>query len=118
MSDIHAHDHSPSEPRSDGPVAVPPEYRPRKAADVLELDMGDGFILYNHDSSLVHHLNPSAAILWQLCDGSASVEQLSIEVAEEYDLDQPQVQREIAELIAELDAMGLVEDAGPAPANG
>ena len=54
-------------------MSVPTAYRPRKAADVLELDMGDGIILYNHDSNLVHHLNPSAAILWALCDGDARI---------------------------------------------
>jgi PqqD family protein of HPr-rel-A system len=111
MSDAHDH------PISEAAVAVPTEYRPRKAADVLELDMGDGIILYNHDSNLVHHLNPSAAILWQLCDGDGSVEQLALEVAEEYGLDHPQVEREIVELIAELDALGLVEDAGAAGRN-
>ena len=106
MTDEHAHDH-PSEE-----MTVPPSYRPRKAADVLELDMGDGLILYNHDSSLVHHLNPSAAVLWHLCDGDASVEQLGTEVAEEYDLDPAKVSAEIATWVAELDALGLIEDAG------
>ena len=115
MSEIH--DPPSSDPR-EVVVSVPTAYRPRKAADVLELDMGDGIILYNHDSNLVHHLNPSAAILWALCDGDASVEQLALEVAEEYALDHEQVEREIAELIAELDALGLVEDAAAGPALG
>lgn len=105
-------------PSPEAAVSVPATYRPRKAADVLELDMGDGVILYNHDSNLVHHLNPSAAILWALCDGDASVEQLALEVAEEYALDREQVEREIAELIAELDALGLVEDAAAGPSLG
>ena len=116
MSEVH--DPPSSEPRSDAAVAVPVEYQPRKVADVLELDMGDGIILYNHDSNLVHHLNPSAAVLWQLCDGDASVEQLALEVAEEYGLDRATVEREIAELIAELDALGLVEDATAGPSRG
>lgn len=123
MSDTHAHAHEHDHTdaggaggaSSGGAVVVPLEYVPRKAADVLELDMGDGVILYNHDSNLVHHLNPSAAILWQLCDGDASVEQLGREVAEEYGLDTSKVQGEIAGLIAELDALGLVEDATAAP---
>jgi PqqD family protein of HPr-rel-A system len=97
-------------------MTVPASYRPRKAADVLELDMGDGLILYNHDSSLVHHLNPSAGILWHLCDGDATVEQLGSEVAEEYGLDPATVQKEIAGWVAELDALGLIQDAAGAGA--
>lgn len=91
-------------------MTVPMSYVPRKRADVLELDMGDGFILYNHDSSLVHHLNPSASVIWQLCDGEATVEELGKEVAEEYGLDVAKTRQELATLLSELDALGLVED--------
>jgi PqqD family protein of HPr-rel-A system len=105
-------EHAASEDMTADSMTVPFSYRPRKAADVFELDMGDGLILYNHDSSLVHHLNGSAAILWQLCAGDATVAQLSREVAEEYHLDFAPIRHEIATLVAELDALGLVEDAG------
>jgi PqqD family protein of HPr-rel-A system len=99
----------PASPEGEA-MTVPPEYRPRKAADVLELDMGDGVILYNHDSSLVHHLNPSAALLWKLCDGEASVGQLAQEIAEEYGLKTNQVEEQVSGVIAEFDALDLVED--------
>jgi Coenzyme PQQ synthesis protein D (PqqD) len=91
-------------------LTVPPSYRPRKSADVLELDMGDGLILYNHDGDLVHHLNPSAGIVWQLCDGDVTVDELGRDVAEEYGLDAEIVGRQIATVIAEFDTLGLVED--------
>ncbi len=100
-----------SDPASEDAITVPPGYRPRKRSDVLELDMGDGFILYNHDSSLVHHLNPTAAVVWQVLDGEATVERLAAEIADEYRLPVENVQMQIISLIAELDAMGLVEDA-------
>jgi PqqD family protein of HPr-rel-A system len=91
-------------------MTVPAEYRPVKVSDVLELDMGDGLILFNHDSSLVHHLNPSAALVWQLCDGEASVSQLAREIAEEYELARDDVLDQVAAVIAEFDALDLVRD--------
>jgi PqqD family protein of HPr-rel-A system len=91
-------------------MTVPPDYRPEKSADVLELDMGDGLILYNHDSSLVHHLNPSAALVWQLCDGQADVGQLAKEIAEEYELQLDQVLTQVGSVVAEFDALDLVRD--------
>ena len=99
------------DPASEDAITVSSSYRPRKRADVLELDMGDGFILYNHDSSLVHHLNPTAAVVWQVLDGEATVETLAAEVADEYGLPVENVHMQVTSLIAELDAMGLVEDA-------
>jgi PqqD family protein of HPr-rel-A system len=91
-------------------MTVPAEYRPAKVSDVLELDMGDGLILFNHDSSLVHHLNPSAALVWQLCDGEASVGQLAGEIAQEYELARDDVLDQVAAVIAEFDALDLVRD--------
>ncbi len=97
---------------------VPMDYVPRRHADVLELDLEDGLILYDRDSSLVHHLNPSARIVWFLCDGSASVRQLAQEIGDEYGLDPGPIRSQIADLVAELDAVGLLEDAGVTPEPG
>jgi PqqD family protein of HPr-rel-A system len=111
--DVHPiHDQPPEKPdRTSGPMSVPTGYRPGKAPDVLELDMGDGLILYNHDSSLVHHLNPSAALVWQLCDGKASVGELATDISEEYGLRDGDALKQISEVIAEFDALNLVRDA-------
>jgi PqqD family protein of HPr-rel-A system len=91
--------------------SVPAEYVPNKKADVLELDMGDGVILYDDASSLVHHLSPSASVIWQLCRGDASVGTLAGEIADELHQDPDRMRTEISVLLAELDALGLVEDA-------
>jgi PqqD family protein of HPr-rel-A system len=96
--------------------SVPGSFVPRKRADVLELDLGDGVILYDDSSTLVHHLSPSASVIWQLCQGDASVETLATEVAEELGHERDQVLADITALVAELDALGLVEDATVAPA--
>ncbi len=105
-----------SDPLTNGPASgemmmVSVDYVPRKKADILELDMGDGFIIYNHDSSLVHHLNPSASLIWQLCDGEATVAELAQDIADEYNLDPERMRQEVAGLVGELDTLGLLEDA-------
>jgi PqqD family protein of HPr-rel-A system len=83
---------------------------------VVELDLEDGLILFNRDSSLVHHLNPSGRIVWFLADGTATVERLAREIAEQYGLEATSVQAQVAGLVAELDAVGLVQDVGEAGA--
>ncbi len=123
LMDVHPDTHPADQPPEDGegasaPMSVHQDYRPSKVAEVLELDMGDGLILYNHDSSLVHHLNPSAALVWQLCDGEATVGQLALDIAEEYELEASEVQEQVASVIAEFDALDLVEDTGRPSPNG
>jgi PqqD family protein of HPr-rel-A system len=93
-----------------GTIAVAGSYRPRKHPDVLELDMGDGVVLYDGRSRLVHHLNPSASAIWHLVDGEAAVDQLASEISEELSLDRGEVEEQLSGLVAELDALGLVED--------
>jgi hypothetical protein len=99
-----------SRSRSSSAMTVPPEYRPRRAVEVLELDMGDGVILYSNHSRLVHHLNPSAALLWRLCEGEATVKDLAGTIAREYGLEPGVVLDEISGVVAEFDALDLVRD--------
>jgi PqqD family protein of HPr-rel-A system len=93
-----------------GTIAATGSFRPQKRADVLELDMGDGVVLYDGDSRLVHHMNPTASVVWQLADGHASVDQLATEIAEELSLDLGEIRHQVSSLVAELDALGLVDD--------
>jgi len=92
-------------------LTVPEDYVPRRRQGVLDIDMGDGFILFDDASSLVHHLNPSATLIWQLCDGTGTVRDLARDIAAEYSLDEPTIRSQVAEVIAEFDALELVEDA-------
>jgi PqqD family protein of HPr-rel-A system len=102
---------SPSGTGIDLEAAGLERYVPRKRSDLLELDMGDGIILYDDSSSLVHHLNPSASIIWQLFDGEADASTLATETSEELGFPLDQARADIAALITELEALGLVEDA-------
>jgi PqqD family protein of HPr-rel-A system len=88
-------------------------YVPSRIADVLELDMGDGFVLYNHEADLVHSLNRTASIVWQLCEGDTTVQELASEIAEAYALDVQALEGQLAQLIAEFEALGLVHDNRP-----
>lgn len=89
---------------------VPPEYAPSQRPALLELDMDDGVILYDDASSLVHHLSPSASILWQLCRGEATVRELAADIAHAYGLEGSGVEAQLTAAVAEFDALGLVED--------
>jgi hypothetical protein len=93
-------------------LVVSADYAPVKRVDVLELDMGDGLVLYDPESRLVHHLNESASLLWQLAEGDASVGQLALEVSEELHLDTSEVHEQLTAVVAEMDALGLLDDAG------
>lgn len=74
------------------------------------MDMGDGVILYDDGSSLVHHLSPSASILWQLCRGEATVGELAANIATAYGVEGSEVEAQLTASVAEFEVLGLVED--------
>ena len=70
---------SPSETPSDSP-------RPRTRDDVVFRRLGEEFAILDPSGQVVHVLNPSAAAVWVLCDGSRSVEEIATEVREAFGL--------------------------------
>ena len=47
---------------------------PVKRGSVLRRDMGDETVLYDSKTGAVHALNPTASLVWDLCDGEHSLE--------------------------------------------
>jgi hypothetical protein len=58
-----------------------------RGLDVNETD--DGLIIYQESTDRVHHLNPTAAVIFQLCDGEHDIERIARSVAETFGLTEP-----------------------------
>jgi PqqD family protein of HPr-rel-A system len=91
------------------PAVVDLDFVPSKTDKALELDMGDGLVIYDHGTGLVHHLNPTAGIIWHLSDGEATVGDLARDIAAEYGLEPVEVENEIAQLVGKFVGLGLIE---------
>jgi hypothetical protein len=89
---------------------VSPRFRPLRSGDVLEIDMGDGLILFDGNNNLVHHLNPSAAAIWHLCRGELTVEEMGREVADGGGLEVDDILIQIADVVSEFIRAALVKD--------
>jgi hypothetical protein len=102
------HQSSPAEHAREG---LQDSYAPRRRGDVLEIDFDDGLILYDRDANLVHHLNPSAALVWRMCEGTSSVGELVQGIVEVVGSSPHEVNAQVTDLLRELDELGLTEDA-------
>jgi len=57
-------------------------------ANDLEIhEVPDGYIVYQKQRDRVHHLNTTAAIIFELCDGTHQLEDVIERVAKLYELD-------------------------------
>jgi len=64
------------------------------------------------DLESAYVLNPTAARIWSRLDGETSVAEIAASIAEEYDVDRSDAERDAAALVASLEAAGLVVPAG------
>ncbi len=65
----------------------------------------DGFVIYDEQGEKVHYLNPTAAVIYTVCDGKMPVSEVQAFVREAYDLDQ---EVELDGFFADLEKAGLV----------
>lgn len=80
----------------------------RRADEVAAVELDGEIVLYDERTQTVHHLNPQATIVWKLCDGSSTVDELACALADAADADPAVVSRDVRGVIDELVAAGLV----------
>jgi hypothetical protein len=91
----------------DPPASVRDTRRPRRA-DGLELqEIRDGLVIYQHEPPRVHHLNHTAALLFALCTGEQTVDEIVAYLQHGYGLDHEPVQ-ETSECIERLREEGVL----------
>jgi Coenzyme PQQ synthesis protein D (PqqD) len=62
-------------------------YLPRVAPNLDINDADDGLVVYQEATDKVHHLNPTAAAILGLCDGTRSAPQIAEALGELFSLD-------------------------------
>lgn len=104
------------EASDDGLTMVAPTFVPAPRPEVLDLDIGDGVILYDPEPSLVHHLNASAAEIWRRCDGRSPVSAVATDLAVKYGVSIEQMGKQVRLAIRRFDSLGVVRETSTAAA--
>lgn len=73
--------------------------------DLETTEVPDGFVIYDEPNEKVHYLNPTAAVIYSLCDGKRSVSDMQALVREAYDLSDDVA---LDEFFTDLEKAGLV----------
>jgi hypothetical protein len=85
---------------------LPGELRLRRAVGLEVHEVKDGLIVFDPMSERVHYLNPTASLLFELCDGRHSVAESNAILARLYHL--PPDSREADQSLAQLLAEGVL----------
>lgn len=71
--------------------------------------MDEDSLLFNPETATTLHLNPSSALVWQLCDGERSMAQLIAELAAQFPGQAVQIPDDVAAAVDELQRQGAIK---------
>lgn len=81
-----------------------PSHHPRTASRVFS---GEAVII-SPAENVIRMLNPTGSRIWELADGSRTVDEIVEILVAEYDVDAARAQQKTLDLLGELDAKGLI----------
>ncbi len=82
--------------------------RPVHAANVAARVYGSDAVVISPDQGMVRMFNPTATRIWQLADGSRSVEEIAVALTGEFDVDLAQARQSVLRLLSELSEKQLI----------
>jgi PqqD family protein of HPr-rel-A system len=68
-------------------------------------------VVYDPATGDLHHLNPTATVVFALCDGTASIPELATEIAETFGEPPTEIEAQVRRLLLRLRRQGLLESA-------
>ncbi len=84
--------------------------RPKKRGDIINEIVEYETVIYDPKNHNVHHLNPVAGVIWDLCDGSRNAKEIAEEITNVLTADLSQVEGDVTKTIEEFQSKGLLEE--------
>jgi hypothetical protein len=87
--------------------------KPKVRPGLTYVPVGAEAVIYVPESVELHHLNPSAALVYQLCDGSGTVKELARDIAEELDLPPAETLQQVRRVVTHFRYSGILTGKRP-----
>ncbi|WP_331767211.1 PqqD family protein [Embleya sp. NBC_00896] len=89
-------------------MSATPAVYPRRAAGMGVSDHPDGLVIHQHNPPRVHHLDRTAALVFELCSGRLTTDEITAHIGARLGRSAPP-REEVAETIARFHAEGILE---------
>jgi hypothetical protein len=85
--------------------------QPLAREDLISQDLGSELMLYNPKNDSAHVLNHTATVIFRLCDGSHSLEDIAREVKGQFEVKEGyDLSREIEDFLENFKEKGLLKE--------
>jgi PqqD family protein of HPr-rel-A system len=85
--------------------------KPKIRDDLAAAELDGEAVIYDERTGELHHLNPTATIVFSLCDGTSTVREMSGEIAGAFGVPAGEVERDIRALLRTFRKAGLLNGA-------
>jgi hypothetical protein len=87
--------------------------KPLRKSDILVQELGEQTILYRAEGKAIHVLNPTARLIWELCDGQHSLRDMEQAVHASFAIPEGHdVCADIRRTVDGFSSKGLLEERG------
>jgi len=83
--------------------------RPKTRIDLVNETVEDEVVIYDPKNHNVHHLNPMAGVIWELCDGNHTPKEISEEILGILEASPTQVEKDVTKTLEGFQRKGLLE---------
>ena len=92
--------------------ALDSAYRPMARPEMAAYDIDADHVLYDPTKDTVHMLNPTAMVIWRLCDGNRTVPELVEDVAILFEVPPQDVGQDVTGALEEFHSSHLLRAKG------
>lgn len=79
-----------------------PALKPKVRDDLAVVELDGEAVIYDEETADLHHLNPTATIVFGLCDGTATMRQLAVELSDAFGVPVEEVEPQVRALIRQF----------------
>jgi len=89
-----------------------PRVKPKVRDDLTVVELDGEAVIYDEATTEIHRLNPTATIVFELCDGSATIADMAEDLSSAFDVPVAVVEPEVRALIRRFRKVQLLQPNG------
>ena len=82
---------------------------PAKSEQVRWIERKEGAIILNQKTGMYHKLNDTATFIWQISNGTKTIEEISRIMAKENTIEEDRAKKDVCHIINYLKSVGLIK---------
>jgi len=87
-----------------------PETRPKRKDEIQCRKVGDEWLLYDSKTGTIHVINATAELVWRMCDGAHSVDDMAKAVGDAFETpEEVDARQDIEEVLRSFSDKGVLE---------